>query len=598
MRKMAFARVVAGVFLALGTGLPPAANAQGVVFYADTLLQHGKGVTVDSQFSVVQAVAIREGKIVAVGSNDDVQRWAGPQTRVIDLQGKTVLPGFVDTHSHPHEGGLDRYAGQAVPELRPQIVQGKNYEDFLTGIRGVAARTKPGQWAIVRLQPADLANDFWLKHSFRDMDKVAAGKLILIDQGTRGLLTSEGLLMFKNRYGGQESELLRLPSLVDEKGQPTGRFRAEVVRVIKTDLIMNGKKAILADTYYKLMLDLAKFGITTWSSTLQPLQAREVFAELNRQGKMSTRLAYTHASGFQSFADAVGFYERLGAIQGFGTDYMWLIGASPANNDGSYPNICTSITSVPKEIKEREQCFSGPGTFKREAMEAIVRAGNRITGLHISGDKVLDQLMDAIEAGSKAAGMTEEEIRARRHATDHCDYNPRPDQVQRAVKLGLYFSCKASTLFGDGYENFIRDYGEKYLGWLSPINSILEAGGKVVVELDRYPSEDRSAFLDLQTWITRKDSKGNVINADERIDRQTALKMLTIWAAEYVLRENLIGSLEAGKWADLIVLDKDYLTVPEDQIKEIKVLLTLLGGRPTHAAGEFASLSSWQQAAR
>ena len=93
-------------------------------------------------------------------------------------------------------------------------------------------------------------------------------------------------------------------------------------------------------------------------------------------------------------------------------------------------------------------------------------------------------------------------------------------------------------------------------------------------------------FYDLQIWITRE-YQGRVIGPDERVDRKTAIQMLTRWASEYVLREDVLGSLEQGKWADLIVLDKDYLTIPEDQIKDIDVLLTLVAGKPVCVSSSF-----------
>jgi hypothetical protein len=563
-----------------------ALHGQGVVYYADHVLHNGKVLTVDDEFTITQGVAIRDGKLVEVGSDRQVLRHVGPQTTVIDLQGRMVLPGLVDTHTHAHENSIGHYASQAVPELRAQTVRGSNYEEFLTGIRDIADKTPEGRWAVVRLEPSDLANDFWLKHTSRDLDKVAAGKLILINQGVRGMLTGKGLEVVKERYGGYESDLMKLPGLADENGQITGRFRAAVVRALQQDLIMLGKEEILKDAYYKEMLDLAKYGVTTWSSTLQPIVAFKLFAELDQEGKLPVRLGYSHSAGFTSFPHSAGFYERLGPIQGHGTDHLWAIGATPANTDGAYPNICAS-PDAPAEIKAREQCFAVPGGTNRAGFEAIVRSGNRLTGTHVSGELGLDQMMDAIEAGSREAGLTPEQIRAKRHSTDHCDYNPRPDQIERGVRLGIYFSCKSNGIWRGNVKGFLSDYGEQYLDWIVPVKSILEAGGKAVMEIDHHLTDEESPFLDIQTFITREDDQGQVLGPDERIDRVTALKMITRWAAEYVLREDVLGSLEVDKWADLIVVDKDYLTIPENQIKEIKVLLTLVGGKPVYVGPEF-----------
>ena len=198
------------------------------------------------------------------------------------------------------------------------------------------------------------------------------------------MLTSKGLEVVKERYG-YESDLMKLPGLADENGQITGRFRAAVVRSLQQDLIMYGKEEILKDAYYQEMLELAKFGLTTWSSTLQPIVAFKLFAELDRQKRLPVRLGYSHSTGFTNFPHSAGFYERLGPIQGHGTDFLWAIGATPANTDGAYPNICAS-PDAPQEIKEREQCFAAPGETNRAGFEAIVRSGNRITGTHVSGE--------------------------------------------------------------------------------------------------------------------------------------------------------------------------------------------------------------------
>jgi predicted amidohydrolase YtcJ len=117
------------------------ARAQGLVIYADTVLYNGKIVTVDGDFHIHQAIAIKDDKIMGVGTSELIRSYAGPTSKVIDLQGKTVLPGFVDTHSHPHEAGLNHYAAQSVPELRSKLVKGRNFEDFLSGIKEIADKT-------------------------------------------------------------------------------------------------------------------------------------------------------------------------------------------------------------------------------------------------------------------------------------------------------------------------------------------------------------------------------------------------------------------------------------------------------------------------
>jgi predicted amidohydrolase YtcJ len=324
------------------------------------------------------------------------------------------------------------------------------------------------------------------------------------------------------------------------------------------------------------LIDLAKYGITTWSSSIQPLQALEALAELDRDGKLPVRFGYTHALGFASLPNPAAVYEPLAAKQGDGSDFLWLIGASPATIDGSYPNLCTSVKAR-AAVKEREECLAKPGDFKRVGIETIVRSGNRITGLHVAGDLALDHLMDAIEKASKEAGLKPHEIQAKRHAVDHCLMNPRRDQYARIRRLGIIVSCAPVYIEFDA-PSILRDYGEEYLKWNVPVKSLTDAGIKTVMELDAELKPRKNAFYYIQLLLTREVA-GKAWNLSEKIERVTALKMFTRWAAEYVLKENVIGSIEPGKWADLIVLDRDYMTIPEAKISKIQVVLTLVGGQ-------------------
>src|SRR6185503_19534844 len=161
-----------------------------LINYPETIFFNGKVVTMNDAATISQAAAIRQGKFLAVGTNAEILRLGGPKTVRIDLKRKTVLPGFIDTHSHPHEYSLDTYASDSVPELRMKTVTGNSFQDLLKGVESLALEAKPDEWLMLRFEPIDLANDFWLKHTYRDLDKVAPGKLIFINLGTRGLMTT------------------------------------------------------------------------------------------------------------------------------------------------------------------------------------------------------------------------------------------------------------------------------------------------------------------------------------------------------------------------------------------------------------------------
>jgi predicted amidohydrolase YtcJ len=158
--------------------------------------------------------------------------------------------------------------------------------------------------------------------------------------------------------------------------------------------------------------------------------------------------------------------------------------------------------------------------------------------------------------------------------------NPRPDQMPRLKKLGVLVSC-APKYIEDTSPEVLRDYGEKYLTWVVPARSLIEADVKTVLETDVHYTPTKGPFSFLERLVTRE-VNGKVYAGSERIDRALALKMATVWAAEYVLKEHVLGSLEPGKWADLIVLNRDYFTVPEREIGTVTPVLTLVGGKVVH----------------
>jgi len=278
--------------------------------------------------------------------------------------------------------------------------------------------------------------------------------------------------------------------------------------------------------------------------------------------------------GDTHFPYATGLYERLGDQAGHGTPHLWAIGVSPLG-----PLVDYSAVLAP-HLKEPESRLSSTGPELRANLLAKVKAGLRITGKDIQGDAAADQFMDILEEGSSAAGMSFEELRAKRHVMDHCSFHPNEAQVQRARRLGIIFACRPAMLASDA--NAVEPSGYEYVHRLTaPIKRILDGGGKVALEFDtsRIGSTEGNVFKELLIFVNRTDSQGRVWGADQAVDRRTALLMATRWSAEYVLREDVLGSLEPGKWADLVILDKDYLTASEEDFANIQVLLTMVGGK-------------------
>jgi predicted amidohydrolase YtcJ len=253
--------------------------------------------------------------------------------------------------------------------------------------------------------------------------------------------------------------------------------------------------------------------------------------------------------------------------------------------DSSYPRHCTTVDAAPK-VKAREKC-DADAEFK--IMQAAVQSGQRISGTHVFADKAVDGFIDIIEKASKDGGLTQEQIRARKHVIDHCGMSPRPDQIERAKRLNMTWSCAPRYI--EDARDMSNDYGEKAAHEMNvPLQTILKAGGKVVGELDdrHLHRKPGGVFAHIKYAVLRKDSQGRTWGAKQAVDKETALKMFTSWAADYVLRDKVLGSLEEGKWADLMVIDRDYLKIDDNDLDKINVLMTVVGGKAVYLDPAFA----------
>ncbi len=280
------------------------------------------------------------------------------------------------------------------------------------------------------------------------------------------------------------------------------------------------------------------------------------------------------------------FRAGLNAMVGAGSEYLWLIGVWPA---GSGTN-CTTLPGTSPEVKQREPaCDFAPGTPARQALYDHIKAGGRFTGMHTGGDKDIDYVLDIIEQASKDAGMTPEQIRAQRHGYDHLAISPRPDQVARIKNLGMILGGWDIYIWEGRAQQVLKDYGERAAQWVVPRKSILDAGVRQSVEIDRpLGYTDLTFFTVLYSGITRRDQDGAITAPQQAVSREAMLKSATLWGGYYSKREDKLGSIEPGKWADLIVLDRDYLTIPVDDILNIRVLMTMLGGRVVHLVPSLA----------
>ncbi len=567
-----------------------------VLAYPELILYNGSVITVDEKFSIAQAIALRGNKIFKVGTNDAILKFAGPNTRKIDLKGRSVIPGLIDSHSHAQATATDRY-GQELAEIpgkfaRMRISEAKNWASGKEDIRSVVKKAKPGEWVVGSI----LRGTFLTQMTKKELDEVSPlNPIVVYERPSVGVGNTLAIKEIVNLYGTDVDGLLK-----DDKGEPTGHVRKPLVGLLAYEVFPGLPEKVLAGIYRQRLMDYPAVGITSISTSLEA-NAFSAFNYLDQHEGMPIRLAYGLRNLARDNPQAAMYMKRVGIFTGHGSEKLWMVGQDAGSADGGlggrYSAMCTTIPKLmkltPRDYTKSEfgDCRITKGDVRWNGHLAVALSGGRITNTHVGGDKAHDTFLDLFQEVEDRVG--EGTVRERRMAFDHCIFI-RPDQIQRAKKMGVSWTCHTGYLYRDG-DWLAPLYGkDKVENWMTPLKSLLNAGMHVAWHTssefvtDRFPP-----FKHMQVMVTRRARDGVVYGPQERLTRQEALRLMTMGSAYYMLREDKIGSLEAGKFADLVVIDKDFMKVPDEELEKIQVLLTVVDGQPMFAEEKFAEEIKW-----
>ncbi len=568
-----------------------------IVFYPDLIIHNAKVVTMDDKGyntnvgTIAQAIAIRSGRILAPGSSDEILKLAGPNTDKIDAGGRTVIPGIVNAHVHIHDAALTAWLRDNPRESRNAAavfrLEGASYDELKhrveVTLKERLSRVEKGKWVFLNLPTArdgsgkGIGTSFVLDRAMTasDLDKLAPEHPVLVNAHPGYLVNTQAIEAIKRIYGFDPADEIREGGVAEQGVY----YRRGVI----VDSYLNGRPDMLAEIIVKDLEKWAAGGVTAFASHIMGFENFDAYMLLRRQNRMPIRFGYSHFAGLMVNPYSASFYKRLGDMAGFGDEWLWQIGVGAGSIDSGPPAICTSI-DLPKRDKDREVCRIEPGKAQGEGLYAALCAGQRVAVGHAYGDKGVDQFMDMIErAIRECPGVTLESVRAHRMTTDHCGLYPRPDQIPRMKKLGIMLSCGSNML--DRTQPWLELYGQDKAKWIAPVKSILDGGVKVAYEMEKAPTQ---VFSEMVPFITRKNSRGILVAPEEAVDRVIVMKMATSWAAEFMLRENLIGSLEKGKAADLLILNKDFFSIPVEEIAEVRPLMTVVDGKIVFLETQFA----------
>ena len=529
---------------------------------AETVFKNANIMTMDTGRPTAQAVAMTHGRFVGVGSNEDVEGLVGPGTKVMDLGGKTVLPGFIDAHIHVLNSGVRHVMAadcdlptltQVQAELRKRVevtpagrwVQGFKFDDTKTD------RTP--------------SNDG--RHLYRnDLDSVSTAHPILVAHRA-------GHVYYMNSAG------LEAAGFNDETADPPG---GRLGRDPDTGRL-NGM-------IFERAIDPVRFGLI-------PVETEEVRREglrticdmLNRVGLTSVHDARVTAEEFQTYQDgkaagelslrvyALMWYPQFPALRdagiksGLGDDRL-RIGGIKMVADGA---IATR-TAYLSQPYEGSQCDHGILAMEQEEIEeqvmAMHRAGFQVC-IHANGDLTIDMVLTAYEKAQQAHPRSDT-----RHRIEHCTL-VNPGLLARMKALGCIATPFCTYVYHHGEK--MRYYGEQRLEWMFAQRSFIDAGVVSTGATD-YPPGPFEPLLGIQSCVTRTDSTGKEWGVNQKVSVEEALRLYTLNGAYASFEENIKGSIETGKLADLVVLGSDPTQVDPLEIKDIQVEQTIVGGETVY----------------
>lgn len=555
-------------------------GSAGLGATADLILHNGKVVTVDRSFSLHQAVAIQSNRILQVGSDAQVLQLKGPQTELVDLQGRMVLPGLIDSHAHPINAALTEF-DHPVPPM-------ETIAEVLDYIRSRARVLPEGEWIVV--QQVFITRLREQRYPTRaELDQAAPRHPVMFRTGPDASLNSLALRLsgidkdFKVTDGGSG-----FAEKDPQTGEPTGILR-NCTRYVKVR--PSGRTPTLADRCQRLvqlLRDYNSVGLTSVVDRDAPADHLEVYQKVRAEGGLTVRMAVSyHIDTIGSLADIQANIRRVAEhpLCKAPDRFLRIIGIKTYLDGGMLTG--SAYMRQPWGVSElyaiRDPTYRGVLFIPKDRLVALVRtaveAGLQFTA-HTVGDGAVDALLEAYEEVNRTTP-----IRPTRPCISHANFMS-PWAISKLPELGVHLDVQPVWLYLDT-RTLAQHFGYDRLRWFQPWRSVFEAGGNAGGGSDHMQKSGSlrsvnpyNPFLGMATAITRRAKwYEGTLHPEEALTRQQAIQLYTINNARLLGCEDRLGSIEPGKLADLIVLDTDLLTCPDEAVARTQVLRTYLDGK-------------------
>jgi predicted amidohydrolase YtcJ len=549
---------------------------------ADLLLINGRVLTMDAHDSVTQAVAMKDGKIVAVGSIADIEPLAGASTQVVDLDGRTAMPALTDCHVH-----LASDSSRAVEAVECRDLYDASVNSvaaIISRLRQWTASTPPGQWIVARGSP--LA-DFRLKEARlptkAELDTAAPYHPAYISFGAH--VSIANTLALQERGITRDTPSPQGGTIVKDPltGEPTGELRERAQSLVRRRERELDPEALAE----RIAIELEKCshrGVTGIHDIIVSKEEVQAYQLLARAGRLPVRvqmLIRVIESNFNKHS-----LLDLGLVHGMGSEWLQIGGIKMSIDGGFTGKNAAFREPIAGDDSHREGLIRITQDELDETVELYHALGMRIC-THAIGDIAMDMILDAYEKA-----LIQRPRQDHRHRVEHLgNWMMTPERVARSKRLGILPIANPPFLFffGDPMVEMLQRRASEQ-GF--PFRTLWGAGFPLSFGSDAPGYYPVDPLRDLGTAVAHQTRSGQKVNASEALTMRQALRSQTINAAYTGFQEHLLGSIEPGKLADIVVLGDDPFTFPPERFQELPIDITIAGGRVVHTGAVRSPVSA------
>jgi predicted amidohydrolase YtcJ len=537
---------------------------------ADLVLVNGKIVTVDESLPEAEALAVRGGRITAVGDNEQIRDYIGTDTEVIDLDGRLAVPGFIDAHVH--------FTGIGQAKLGLDLMNAENWDAVLALVGDAVSKAEPGDWIFGR---------GWHQEKWDEIPEPNVDGLPYHDALSR--LSPENPVLLSHASGHASfanAKAMELAGVTkgtpdppggeivrDENGQPIGVFREMAQRLIRgaLDEYMEQRSDEEKKAERERVLELASEeclakGLTSVHDAGSSFETIDLFKEFAAAGRLGVRLYVMVREYPDRLRENLSEYR----LEGWGNDHL-TVRSIKLTLDGALGPHGAWLLEPYADLPSSLGLNTNPVEVAEETARIAIENGFQFC-VHCIGDRANRETLNIFE-NAFTAHPDKTDVRWRIEHSQHLH----PDDIPRFGRLGIIPSMQGIHCTSDG-PYVLKRLGEKRAEEGAYVWRKLMNTGAVICNGTDAPVEDVDPIPCFHATVTRLMRNGEPFYPDQRMTREEALRSYTLNAAYAAFQEDQLGSLSPGKLADIVVLSKDIMTVPEDEILEARVLYTIVGG--------------------